>query len=317
MYNHIFVAGTFDHLHEGHKNLLKTAVEQGREITIGITSDEFVNKFKQQSIAPPIQPFTARKETIENWLKINTLNSIEIIPINDPYEPAASGTYDALIVTSQNKKTGEEINQKRKVKGLSELVLVEVPLVMAEDNKVVSSTRIRSHEIDSNGRLVLPQALREALKAPLGPIISEEELKRSETATFIITVGDVTTDLFLTRGIVPNISIIDLFAQRKPYKSLEQLNFPPEMNVIHVSSGPGFISHDAIKKIKNAFTEDHNSVIIVQGEDDLLVLPVIDIAPIGSVVYYGQPNAGLVEVYITEVLKRKILQLLQQFTNEG
>jgi uncharacterized protein (UPF0218 family) len=64
-------------------------------------------------------------------------------------------------------------------------------------------------------------------------------------------------------------------------------------------------------------------VIEVSGEEDLLVLPVIESAPIGSVVYYGQPPVaawacgpaieGLVEVTITPEVKRHVTELLSRF----
>lgn len=55
-------------------------------------------------------------------------------------------------------------------------------------------------------------------------------------------------------------------------------------------------------------------LLLVDGEEDLLALPAIVHAPIGGVVYYGQPQQGLVEVMVTEEKKREVLALLKQFT---
>ena len=44
----VCLGGTFDHLHEGHKNLLKMAKKMGSHILIGLTSDEIV-KHKKHS----------------------------------------------------------------------------------------------------------------------------------------------------------------------------------------------------------------------------------------------------------------------------
>ena len=53
-----------------------------------------------------------------------------------------------------------------------------------------------------------------------------------------------------------------------------------------------------------------DSLIVVDGEEDLLALPSILFAPINTHVLYGQPNAGLVIVSVTESLKVKVYDIL-------
>ena len=53
---------------------------------------------------------------------------------------------------------------------------------------------------------------------------------------------------------------------------------------------------------------------IVDGEEDLLVLPVLEYAPIGSILYYGQPGKGIVEVVVTNTVKKEAKNLLSRFT---
>ncbi len=43
--------------------------------------------------------------------------------------------------------------------------------------------------------------------------------------------------------------------------------------------------------------------VIVEGEEDLLVLPLISLTPIGSLIVYGQPREGMVVVEVTEKMK--------------
>lgn len=310
MKHHIFVAGTFDQLHDGHKHLLQETLLQGNIVTIGITSDEFLKKFKPLNHSA-IQPFEKRKEQILEWLTSD--RKVEIIAIDDPYEPAASGEYDALIVTKDNRQTGEEINQKRKANGLPELYLIEVTLVEAFDHQPISSTRIRAGQIDTQGNLYLPQSLRNALKEPMGEII-DPSLVNSHS--LIIAVGDVTTDILLSKGILPTLSVIDLHAKRKPYKSLAEFPFPESITIHHVKSGPGFISKAAFEAIEQWSEKKDNTVIVVKGEDDLLVLPAILHAPEGSILYYGQPNVGLVKVDISRNIKEKAVAYLGLFVTE-
>ena len=50
--------------------------------------------------------------------------------------------------------------------------------------------------------------------------------------------------------------------------------------------------------------------LTVNGEEDLLVLPVCIHAPENSVILYGQPNKGLVLVQITTEIRNKAQALL-------
>ncbi len=320
MYPHVFLAGTFDGLHAGHRAILTRAFEEGERVTIGLTSDAFVRTYKLV-----IRPYEERKKVLEQFLNKHSKHAT-IISINDPYEPAASmKDLDALIVTKENRKTGERINELRQGSTLSALALIEVPMVSAEDGKPVSSTRLRNGEIDGDGRLVMPEELRFTLSKPLGKILIGAAIDTSIAShrdVPIITVGDMATKTILDAGVVPILAIFDGKVGRKPF--LEVVN--RLQLAISVKSGPGFISREAVEAIREsllshvsglpAYEEEHMfpAAILIEGEEDLLVLPVIKYATIGSILYYGQPGKGLVEVIVTEKLKQTGAKLLHAFT---
>ena len=52
--------------------------------------------------------------------------------------------------------------------------------------------------------------------------------------------------------------------------------------------------------------------MLVDGEEDLLVLPVCLFAPENSVVMYGQPNEGLVVAEITDEVRDKVQKIVNQ-----
>ena len=49
---------------------------------------------------------------------------------------------------------------------------------------------------------------------------------------------------------------------------------------------------------------------MVDGEEDLLVIPVCLFAPENTIVMYGQPNEGLVIVEITNQVREKVQNIV-------
>jgi len=62
--------------------------------------------------------------------------------------------------------------------------------------------------------------------------------------------------------------------------------------------------------IQKAFSCESPVRITVDGEEDLLVIPVCIHAPKNSIVMYGQPNEGLVIVTITPEIRAKVQKIL-------
>ena len=56
------------------------------------------------------------------------------------------------------------------------------------------------------------------------------------------------------------------------------------------------------------------SVLIVDGEEDLAVIPFVLASPLGWTILYGQPNEGVVELVVTSETKQTVLQLLGLFS---
>jgi len=323
MYHHVFVAGTFDGLHAGHQEFLARAFAEGEKVTIGLTSDAFVKKFKVQSIKCKVNSHEERRAQLVVWLEQQDfLARATIIAIDDPDEPAASmPDLDALVVTSETRKRGERINELRMGSTplpLSSLTLIEIPMVEAQDGVPISSTRLRNGEIDADGRLVMPESLRAILAQPLGTVLKKIDIAASITRSLelvTITVGDIATKTLLDAGVIPNLAIIDGRVGREPFSEVIDRLKPASS----IKSGPGFISKEAVKAIEsthdtgNQAIKQHH-VILIDGEEDLLLLPAVIHAPLGAIVYYGQPNEGLVEVVVTKEKKREALELIQKFT---
>lgn len=296
--------------------MIERAFAEGKDVTIGLTSDAFVKAHKTDP--DTVSPYDERKKALIEYLMAQGWGErAAVIPIDDAYEPAASDFYDAIVVTTDNKQTGEEINNLRRGRTLQPLVLVEAPIVAAEDGEPISSTRVRGHTIDENGKLVMPEELRTLLKKPMGELLKTKEEIHAHFAAQqgkpVITVGDVSTKEAVGYGLRPVLAIIDLHVAREPYQPLASYDFG-DTPIEHVHSGPGFISVEVRERIKLWAQKREPLVLVVDGEEDLLALPAIANVPDGGVVYYGQPGEGLVAVPAAEGYRKKALDILAQFT---
>ncbi len=159
----------------------------------------------------------------------------------------------------------------------------------------------------------LPENLREDLKIPLGDLINDIDVNNKNIQTkinpksIIITVGDKTTENIISLGIRPQIQIIDGLEKRNQHS----IPLDKEINtVLTCKNPPGEITQESIQTIQKAFSSDPPIRIIVDGEEDLLVIPVCIAAPENSVVMYGQPNEGLVIVHVTPEIREKVQKIL-------
>lgn len=158
----------------------------------------------------------------------------------------------------------------------------------------------------------LPDSLRDQLKIPLGTLLLEsqadkENIQKHITAnTYLITVGDRTTEKMINFDLIPSLQIIDGQEKRKKRE-------PPKLSnatELLVDNPAAEITPQSIDVIKQAFSMKTPIRILVNGEEDLLVLPVCIYAPENSLVLYGQPNEGLVITKITTEIRNKAQTLL-------
>ena len=159
----------------------------------------------------------------------------------------------------------------------------------------------------------LPESLRDELKIPLGILLPEKDANKENIEKFlsddsyIITVGDRTTEKMIDFGLIPSLQIIDNLEKRTKRESPKLQENTTEL---FVDNPPAEITLQSIDLIKNAFLSTSPVRIIVNGEEDLLVIPVCIYAPQNAVVFYGQPNEGLVIVEITTEIRNKTQNLL-------
>ncbi len=158
----------------------------------------------------------------------------------------------------------------------------------------------------------LPDSLRDQLKIPLGILLPESQADKTNIEkhlsknSYVITVGDRTTEKMIEFGLIPSLQIIDSQEKREKRE-------PPKLanaTELTVDNPAAEITPQSIDTIKQAFTMQPPVRLCVNGEEDLLVIPVCIYAPENAVILYGQPNEGLVIVKITPEIRNKTQKLL-------
>jgi pantetheine-phosphate adenylyltransferase len=149
----VALGGTFDPIHDGHRDLFTRAFELG-DVTVGLTTDELASRTRDHE--RHVRSFEERKHDLRGELEAFAKRhdrSFEIRRLESPTGVATEAPYDALVVSPETKAGGERINEIRRESGLDPLLIEVVPHRRAEDGEIISSTRIVRGEIDEHGRL--------------------------------------------------------------------------------------------------------------------------------------------------------------------
>ena len=139
------VGGAFNHLHKGHRKLLDRAFAAGDEVFIGLCSDAFAGKARQD-----VRPYKERKSDIIQHLEGR--DNFHIIEIDHEFGIADTGDFDAIVVSKDTEPTARRLNDVRKENGLKPLRVIVVDMVLAKDGKPISASRVLRGEIDKDGK---------------------------------------------------------------------------------------------------------------------------------------------------------------------
>jgi GTP-dependent dephospho-CoA kinase len=169
----------------------------------------------------------------------------------------------------------------------------------------------------SAGERVLTPTLRRKLKKPLGRLFpavdvrGEEFLALVTSSSFVVTVGDrVTETLQETTGRSPDVFVVDGMERR----SAREVPRIAHASTLKAKNPAGRITRAALVAMKKAFAGEQPAMVIIDGEEDLLTIPAVIEAPLGAVVFYGQPLEGVVAVEVDEKSKARARQILSQMS---
>ena len=145
----VLFAGTFDHLHLGHKWVLTQALFQSTDTLFVAVASEALLMRKQCPAA--LEPYSRRVERVEQFL--NSIRppcweevKIVMLETADAVGPAASLEFDAIVVTCETATGAGVVNAAREALGHDPVQVVVVDLLGQLDvSHKLSSTGIRNH----------------------------------------------------------------------------------------------------------------------------------------------------------------------------
>ncbi len=158
--------------------------------------------------------------------------------------------------------------------------------------------------------LRLPLSLRRELKKPFGRVLDDIRELDIESG-ILICVGDRVSADALEAGLEPKIIVYDSRIKRESIKLPSSIrNHRAEL--VEVKNPAGYLTPEAFSALEKALGSDLGYKIFIEGEEDLVALAAIKLAPLGSLVIYGQPGEGLVAVEVDGVMKGKVDKIMEQ-----
>lgn len=118
----------------------------------------------------------------------------------------------------------------------------------------------------------------------------------------IYTVGDVVTRNFLEYGLIPTSAAVD----EKTRRGIRVERFSAFRSVVEVVNPPGYITDEAWSAVEKAV--EGGVVVKVRGEEDMLSLAFIKLAPPRSIVAYGHYMGALIAIPV-DWYRRDLLKL--------
>jgi len=169
-------------------------------------------------------------------------------------------------------------------------------------------------------RLKLTDELRTTLKSPLGDLVKGtpeqnmakvlETIERKKPKR-VICVGDVVSRNAIKAGVPVDVRVVDNRIMREKAEPTKL----DAKRILYAKNHPGTLDFTAWQALSEAI-ERGDSLMVVEGEEDLLTLAAIIEAPITSIVIYGQPEEGIVIVRVNEEKKRETQAIIDAMLKE-
>ncbi|UCE09724.1 MAG: DUF359 domain-containing protein [Candidatus Thorarchaeota archaeon] len=303
----------FDRLHVGHHVLVDILSEMPEPVA-GVTDGEIIgNKLELYQL---IQPVSMRVENLKHYLESVRLDDIIEVEVISSFDQLLQIPGDTCFMMYAGpccldiEENALSLRSKRL--GVSDRVEYMKPM-RANDGDKLASARIRKGEIDRNGHVLrgteepprlLGEVIRADLQTPKGEVFETKDGKPEERVVAkieadspecVIAVGDVTCATLVSQGYTPDVQVVDGITKRG--KFVGSFSAEKEYTIFNPAAT---IYPEAWSVIDTAINDGATSLVVVEGEEDLMGFPAVLLARDGSVMLYGQPDVGIVWVPVNQ-----------------
>ncbi len=147
----------------------------------------------------------------------------------------------------------------------------------------------------------------------MGPLVhGADVLPAVGSASPVVTVGDFCTLDLIARGRTPDVCLVDFKTRRQEDPELREAFARVHARVVRLKNAAATISSEAWTVLSEAFKSEERVRVEVQGEEDLLALVCIALAPETAAVLYGMPGQGVVVVRADQAAKVRVHDLLKR-----
>lgn len=161
--------------------------------------------------------------------------------------------------------------------------------------------------------LSLPEALRERLRIPLGEVHRDEAVVTALRGLHpVVAVGDVCARDLIDRGVDLKFIVVDYRTKRRDDPEIREDLVRFGDRAVPLDNPAATIRAEAWDVLREAFKAGDHLRIVVRGEEDLLALPCIALAPDGGAVVYGLPDRGAVIVRVSAAAREAVRAVLAQ-----
>jgi len=165
--------------------------------------------------------------------------------------------------------------------------------------------------------VTLPTAMRGELKEPLGPVFTDAERLLDVAGSPLVAVGDVVTYHLEEAGRTPDVALVDGLTKREAVDEEIEAAISDDVRRVTVTNPAGTLTVDLLDALVEAIDAPEETVLVVEGEEDLATLPAVVAAPDGASVVYGQPDEGMVHVPVDDDVRADVRDLLERMDGDA
>ena len=149
--------------------------------------------------------------------------------------------------------------------------------------------------------LILPYHLRRDYKHPRTVVYSELPAAELRKAPGVACVGDVVSSSCLSSDIGERLILLFDGVTRRGEETppVAYIAVKRGFKFVRIRNPPGTISLEAMNLLCSDYHLRENLAVAVEGEEDMLALPLMQCLPPGWFVVYGVPGLGVAVVRVT------------------